>query len=151
MLKEKSKLEILPEAKNSFPSWFEKGRESGHHWKMKKSLLALAALCAFAGLGHVQAAPPGPPYHLTTVSWVIATRNNIDQDDRYVTLIGHVTGREGDETYFFTDGTGTVRLDSENFVLPIGAKIVVGGRIDQAYLGFGHLEVDVRHWHYAKR
>lgn len=120
---------------------------------MKKNLLgvvgasvlfALSATIAFA------APPPAPPYHLTTVSWVIATRNNLDKDDHYVTLIGHVTGREGDETYFFTDGTGTIRLDSEKFELPIGQKIVIGGRIDQAYLGFGHLEVDVRSWHYPK-
>ena len=119
---------------------------------MKKTLLAFLAVSALLGVSTTfsPAAPP-PPYHLTTVSWVIATRNNMDKDDRYVTLIGHVTGREGDETYFFTDGTGTVRLDSENFKLPIGPKIVVGGRIDQAYLGIGHLEVDVRHWHLARK
>ena len=121
---------------------------------MKKilwSLLAISALlCASTTFSN--AAPPPPPvYHLTTVRWVISTRNDLDKDDRYVTLIGHVTGREGDETYFFTDGTGTVRLDSEKFELPIGPKIVVGGRIDQAYLGFGHLEVDVRRWHLARK
>ncbi len=91
------------------------------------------------------------PYHLTTVSWVIATRDDIAKDDRYVTLIGHVTRRLGDETFLFTDGTGTVRLDSEDFELPIGPKISIGGRIDQAYLGFGHLEVDVRSWHFVRR
>ena len=116
---------------------------------MKKSLSVLCAAAAlvltFAGSVHAV------PYHLTTVSWVVATRDNIGKDDRYVTLIGRVTGRTGSEDYFFTDGTGTVRLDSENFQLPVGAKIVVGGRVDQAYLGFGHLEVDVRNWHYAKR
>ena len=89
-------------------------------------------------------------YHLTTVSWVISVRNDINADDRYVTLIGHVTGRINDDGYYFTDGTGTIRLDSADFKLPIGEKIVVGGRIDQAYLGIGHLEVDVRHWEYAK-
>jgi uncharacterized protein YdeI (BOF family) len=83
------------------------------------------------------------------VSWVIATRNNLDKDDHFVTLIGHVTGRDGDD-YLFTDGTGMVRLDPGDFVLPIGARIVIGGRIDQAYLGIGHLEVDVRRWHYAR-
>jgi hypothetical protein len=86
---------------------------------------------------------------LTPVSWIVATRNNIDVDDRYVTIIGHVTRRIGSEEYWFTDGTGSVRLDSENFDLPIGRRIVIGGRIDQAYLGFGHIEVDVRKWHYA--
>ncbi|MCE0483416.1 MAG: NirD/YgiW/YdeI family stress tolerance protein [Methylacidiphilales bacterium] len=111
----------------------------------------LVPFCLFALLVFIPtAAQAEPPFHLTTVSWVVATRNNLDVDDRYVTLIGHVTRRIGDETYWFTDGTGSVRLDSENFDLPIGPKIVIGGRIDQAYLGFGHLEVDVRHWHYAK-
>ncbi|MCE0522372.1 MAG: hypothetical protein LV480_05620 [Methylacidiphilales bacterium] len=118
---------------------------------MKKLLFAPFVVSAWLGASTIisSAAPP-PPYHLTTVSWVIATRNNLNMDDHYVTLIGHVTGRQGDDTYFFTDGTGTVRLDSGKFELPVGPKIVVGGRIDQAYLGFGHLEVDVRQWNYAK-
>jgi uncharacterized protein YdeI (BOF family) len=118
---------------------------------MKKNLLALMVFSAAMGgsinLSH--AAPPVHPYHLTTVSWVNATRDDIDKDDRYVTLIGHVTGKDGDD-YWFTDGTGSVRLDSEDFKLPMDSKIVIGGRIDQAYLGFGHLEVDVRQWHFAK-
>jgi uncharacterized protein YdeI (BOF family) len=116
---------------------------------MKKTLRAFLAVTAFLGISPILLRA-APPYHLTTVSWVIATRNDLDKDDRYVTLIGQVTGREGDETFFFTDGTGSVRLDSEKFELPIGPRIVVGGRIDQAYLGIGHLEVDVRQWHFAR-
>src|SRR5882762_8939544 len=115
---------------------------------MKK--LLSAGLAAFAFLvtpsTATQAAPPpaqAKAYHLTTVSWILSVKDDINEDDKYVTLIGRVTGREGDETYFFSDGTGTIRLDSEKFELPVGAKIVIGGRIDQAYLGFGHLEVDV--------
>jgi uncharacterized protein YdeI (BOF family) len=119
---------------------------------MKKSILSFAfasvLLLVPAALTH---AGGPPPFHLTTVSWVIATRDNLDDDDRYVTLIGRVTGRDGDEDYFFTDGTGRVRLDSSAFELPIGPRIVIGGRVDQAYLGIGHLEVDVRTWRFAKR
>jgi uncharacterized protein YdeI (BOF family) len=120
---------------------------------MKKICLGLLVVPLMLGTSTIlwAAQPPLAPYHLTTVSWIIETRNNIDKDDRYVTLVGHVTGKTGDETYFFTDGTGTIRLDSEDFKLPIGPKIVLGGRIDQAYLGFGHLEVDVRRWHYVKK
>jgi uncharacterized protein YdeI (BOF family) len=118
---------------------------------MKKTSWALLAITAFLGSFTFSQAAPPPDYHLTTVSWVVSTQNDIAKDDHYVTLIGRITGREGDETFLFTDGTGTVRLDSANFELPIGPKIVIGGRIDQAYLGIGHLEVDVRNWHYAKR
>ena len=119
---------------------------------MKKTFLALLSVSALLGVSTTfsPAAPPPPLYHLTTVSWVIATRDNLDKDDRYVTLIGHVIGRDGDD-YLFTDGTGTVRLDSGDFKLPIGPRIVVGGRIDQAWLGIGHLEVDVRRWHFARQ
>jgi uncharacterized protein YdeI (BOF family) len=115
---------------------------------MKKTLWVLMAISALVGASTLPSFA-APAYHLTTASWVIATRNNMDKDDRYVTLIGHVTGRDGDD-YWFTDGTGSVRLDSSDFELPIGPKVVIGGRIDQAYLGFGHLEVDVRNWHLAR-
>src|SRR5579871_3741547 len=111
---------------------------------MKHFFLGLIALVALGPLAAV-----ARPYHLTTVRWIVATRNNLDVDDRYVTIVGHVTRRMGSEEYWFTDGTGSVRLDSENFDLPVGPRLMIGGRIDQAYLGFGHIEVDVRKWRYA--
>lgn len=116
---------------------------------MKKTICAFLAVSALLGVS-TTLSKAEPPYHLTTVSWVVATRNNMDKDDHYVTLIGQATGRDDGGDYFFTDGTGTVRLDAGDFRLPIGPRIVIGGRIDQAYLGIGHLEVDVRRWHYAR-
>jgi uncharacterized protein YdeI (BOF family) len=115
--------------------------------KIRFALVAISAFAGFSLLSH--AAPPKDQYHLTTVGWVVNTRDNLDVDDRYVTLIGEVTRKIDEGEYWFTDGTGSVRLDSEDFDLPIGRKIILGGRIDQAYLGFGHLEVDVRRWHLA--
>jgi uncharacterized protein YdeI (BOF family) len=114
---------------------------------MKKICIILFATFALPGI--FASTAQAKPYHHTTVNWVVANRDNLGVDDNYVTLVGHVTRRMGDEEYWFTDGTGSVRLDSENFDLPLDTRIVVGGRIDEAYLGFGHLEVDVRHWHYA--
>jgi hypothetical protein len=111
---------------------------------MKNIVFALLAFTVLAPL-----AASAKPYHLTSVRWIVDTRNNIDVDDRYVTIVGHVTRRLSDEEYWFTDNTGQIRLDSENFDLPIGPRVMIGGRIDQAYLGFGHIEVDVRKWHYA--
>ena len=110
---------------------------------MKTIIVALFSLSLLAPL-----TATARPYHLTSVRWIVNTRNNMDVDDRYVTLVGHVTRRMGDQEYWFADNTGQIRLDSENFDLPIGRTIVLGGRIDQAYLGIGHLEVDVRTWHY---
>jgi uncharacterized protein YdeI (BOF family) len=115
---------------------------------MKHTLSALLAMTTFLG-AFTSLSQAAPPYHLTTVSWVVATKDNLDKDDHYVTLIGHVTGRDDGGDYFFTDGTGTVRLDGGDFRLPMGPRVVIGGRIDQAYLGIGHLEVDVRNWHFA--
>lgn len=111
---------------------------------MKNIVFALAALTLAAPIGAA-----AKPYHLTPVRWIVETRNKISEDDKYVTLVGHVTRRISDEEYWFTDGTGSIRLDSENFDLPLHQRIVIGGRIDQAYWGIGHIEVDVRRWHYA--
>jgi uncharacterized protein (TIGR00156 family) len=124
---------------------------------MKPFGLVLAALGVLLTLP-LDAAPPTPPppandkdvYHLTTVSWVVSTKDDMKVDDRYITLIGRVTKKIDNGSYWFTDGTGTVRLDSDK-ELPIDSKIVVGGRIDQAYWGFGHLEVDVKQWRYAHK
>ena len=113
---------------------------------MKKTFAPLLAAFVLLGLLPTlsHAAPDYHIYRLTTVSWIIATRNDISKDDDYVTLIGYVTKKIGDETYLFTDGTGKIQLDSADIQLPVGVPIVIGGRIDQAFLGFGDLEVDVR-------
>ena len=110
---------------------------------MKNIVFALLSLVLLAPV-----VASARPCHLTSVRWIVDNRNNINVDDRFVTLVGHVTRRIDDEEYWFADGTGQIRLDSENFDLPLGRTIVLGGRIDQAYLGIGHLEVDVRNWHY---
>jgi len=121
---------------------------------MKKTLLCSLAVFAMLALpkNMVRASedPDSNKYHITTIHWIDATKDNIDDDDRYVVIIGKVTGRVGDESYTFNDGTGTIVLDSADFKLPIGKSIVVRGRIDQDYFGnpvTGEgLEVDVRSW-----
>lgn len=88
---------------------------------------------------------PDNKYHLTSVRWIQSTNEDMDADDRYVVLCGTATKKEGDETYWFNDSTGTIKLDSEKN-LPLGKPIVIRGRIDQDWLGWGTLEVDVRTW-----
>ncbi len=118
---------------------------------MKKIVLTLLAVSALlTAAPSLSCAADNPPYHLTTVSWIVATKDNSDVDDRYVTLIGRITGVAKNGDFIFTDGTGTILLDGDGAALPIGPKVVIGGRIDQAYFGLGHLEVDVKQWHPAK-
>ena len=46
---------------------------------------------------------------------------------------------------------GSVRLDTGDKDLPVGQMLIVSGNIDQAKLGFGVLEVEVKHWDYADK
>ena len=114
---------------------------------MKNIVAALFAICGLF-IVSTTTAQAVPFYHLITVSAVLASRNNLSADDKYVTLIGQVTGKDGDD-YWFSDGTGLIRLDAGDSRLPVGSKVVIGGRIDQAFLGIGHLEIDVIHWTFA--
>jgi uncharacterized protein YdeI (BOF family) len=112
-------------------------------------LVLLLAVLAPVQSASAQDYGPGFRRRVVTVAWIIRNRDNIDADDRFVTLIGTVLRPVGDESYFFTDGTGTIRLDSERYELPMGPRVIIGGRVDEAFLGIGHLEVDVRRWRYA--
>ena len=71
------------------------------------AVLAAIALSGMMNFSVMAEPPPSlqPLYHLTTVRWVVNTKDNMDVDDRYVTLVGRVTHRISDEEYWFTDGT----------------------------------------------
>ncbi|HEY0257649.1 MAG TPA: NirD/YgiW/YdeI family stress tolerance protein [Candidatus Methylacidiphilales bacterium] len=115
---------------------------------MKNTLLCVLAIFAFLALPKMVQASEDPDsnrYHVTSIRWIKSVNEKLDDDDRYVVLCGKVTKKEGDETYWFTDGTGTIKLDSEP-KLPLDKPIVIRGRIDQDWLGWGTLEVDVRTW-----
>jgi uncharacterized protein YdeI (BOF family) len=113
---------------------------------MKKLLFVGIATLSLAGFATLKADqnPNNTKDHVTTVAWIQAKdkADDIGTDDRYVVLVGKVTKQVKDETYIFTDGTGTIQLDSET-KLPVGKKIAIRGNIDQAFLGIGKLEVDV--------
>ncbi len=119
---------------------------------MKNTLLSVLAIFTLMVLPSkmIMASedPDSNRYHITSVRWIVSTQDNLDDDDRYVVLCGKVTKTEGDETYWFNDGTGTIKLDSESHLgkLPVGKPIVIRGRIDQDFSGIGTLEVDVRSW-----
>jgi len=108
------------------------------------SLVGVAALKADENPNHTKD-------HVSSIAWIVARDkdDDIGVDDRYIVLVGKVTKQVKDETYIFTDGTGTIQLDSEA-KLPVGKTIAVRGNIDQAFLGIGKLEVDVTSWRFVK-
>jgi uncharacterized protein YdeI (BOF family) len=119
---------------------------------MKKLFLCLTAL-SLIGTAVIKADenPNNTKDHVTSIAW-IQERDKADDigvDDRYAVIIGKVTEKYKDETYFFDDGTGSIQLDSEA-KLPVGKTIVVRGYIDQAFLGIGKLELDVKSWRFVK-
>ena len=120
---------------------------------MKKPfIIGLTALSLFGAAAlKADENPNTAKDHVTSIAWIVARDkdDDIGVDDRYAVLVGKVTEKYKDETYFFNDGTGTIQLDSEA-KLPVGTTIVVRGHIDQAFLGIGKLELDVDSWRHVK-
>ena len=114
---------------------------------MKKLLLITSILLSFGGVAVLNAndSPDANTYHLTTVAWVQGIQNGLDNDNKYVVLEGKVTKQLDDDSYQFSDGTGTIELDSD-IKLPVGTKIIVRGEVDQAFLHIGPLEINVQSW-----
>jgi uncharacterized protein YdeI (BOF family) len=122
---------------------------------MKKLVLAgLVALSLVGTNSVVQAHDENPNNvkdHVSSIRWIQERDkdDDIGVDQRYVVLVGKVTKVIKDNVYLFSDGTGTIQLDSD-VKLPVGESIVVRGEIDQAFLGIGDLEVDVQSFRHNK-
>ena len=120
---------------------------------MKKSLVLMLTVLSLSGAPALMADenPNITKDHVSSIAWITAKDkdDDIGVDDRYIVLVGKVTEKYKEETYTFTDGTGTIQLDSD-IELPIGKTIVVRGNIDQAFLGIGKLEVEVTSFRHVK-
>jgi uncharacterized protein YdeI (BOF family) len=115
------------------------------HPNMKKVTILISVLMLGAAFIRANA----DPAQITPVRWVIATQHNGDVNDKYVTLQGKVITPDQGSDWWFSDSTGSVRLDTGDHELPVGPMLIVSGHIDQAKLGIGYLEVEVKHWSYA--
>jgi hypothetical protein len=113
---------------------------------MNKFVLTFLAFTSLLGasMAAAQADTNSSP-QLTTVSWVVQTRNAFGINGRFVELIGHATVKIGTK-YWFTDGTGTMRLNAGKIGLPMGPSLVIDGRIDHGFLGMGPVEVVLKTW-----
>lgn len=115
---------------------------------MKKAYLLLVSFALTVIVSH---ASDSEPPHITPVKWILDTQHNGDVDDKYVTLVGRVIKPDQGSDWWFSDTTGSVRLDTGDKELPVGPMLKVSGHIDQAKLGMGYLEVEVKRWDYVDR
>jgi len=83
-------------------------------------------------------------YQLKSVSQILSGQVGEKSDQSYVVLIGRVIRPVGDDDYIFSDGTGMIRLHSEDSRLMPGHPIMVGGRIDES--SGGQVTVKVLRW-----
>ena len=113
---------------------------------LKKSSVVVLALAL--GATACFAYPP-PPAQVTSVSWLLSTQHDDQVDGKRVALIGRVTRPDNGSDWWFTDGTGSVRLETGDRELPVGPLLKITGHIDQATWGLGVLEVKVGRWAYA--
>ncbi len=102
-----------------------------------------------SSLNHPVSAEPARS-EITPVSWILQQGRNIDVDDKRVTLVGKLIKKDDGSDWWFSDTTGSIRLDTGDKELPVGPLLRVTGRIDQARFGVGHLEVEVSHWEVAR-
>ncbi len=103
---------------------------------MKK--LSLFTLMLILTAAASQAEDSEPP-HITPINWIIATQHNGDVDDKYVTIVGRVIKPDQGSDWWFSDATGSVRLDAGDLDLPVGSLLKVSGHIDHAKFGIGYL------------
>ena len=124
--------------------WLSKSLMNKYSVHLLGLVAAASLFTAFSAVAHDEN-PDGNKWKQTTIRWVVQNENNLDKDYKFVALVGTISKKLDSDTYLFSDGTGTIELDSD-IVLPVGKPIVVRGEIDQAYLHIGPLEINVDSW-----
>ncbi|MES2309508.1 MAG: NirD/YgiW/YdeI family stress tolerance protein [Verrucomicrobiota bacterium] len=94
-----------------------------------------------------EGAPCGNQWKIASVKWVLS-HDSLKVDGKKVVLVGKITKKQDEDTYFLNDGTGTIELDSD-INLPVGQEVVVHGRIDYAFFGERRTQFNVHAWRLA--
>ena len=99
--------------------------------------------------------PDSNKWKIASVQWIKehSESDRKDIDNKYLVLIGKVTDRIDEDTYQLSDGTGTILLDvdEDEIELPVGKRVVVRGKVDEAYWDIGELELNVKTWRLERK
>jgi uncharacterized protein YdeI (BOF family) len=122
---------------------------------MKKFILACSALCVMLGIASPSLADKNDPdsnkWKIASVRWIRdhAESDHKDIDDKYLVVIGRITDKIDEDTYRLDDGTGAILIEvdeDEIADLPVGQRVVIRGKVDEAYWDIGELELNVESW-----
>lgn len=116
--------------------------------KHVKSLFMLMALGLLSVTVHAQYTGPGAKIELSTVEEIIENASKLDKSDKQVKLNGFVIEQINNDTFWFQDKTGKVRVEIDKKQIPTipfneKTKVLIIGEVDYDLLEGCEIEVDV--------
>ena len=114
--------------------------------QLKNLVLTMAACFAFTHM-YAQYTGPGSTVKLYTVKEVIDSSSKLDKSDVQVKLKGFVIEQINNDTFWFKDATGRIRIEIEKKQMPHipfneKSKVVIVGEVDYDLLEGSEVEVD---------
>lgn len=111
-------------------------------------ILILVMVCGlvFSNV-HAQYAGPGAEVKTSNVKEVIDNASKLDRSDKQVKLIGFVIEQINDDTFWFKDNTGKIKVEIEKKQLPstpfnAETEVIIIGEVDYDLLGGCEIEVN---------
>lgn len=113
---------------------------------MKQTFIILAALFALYACNDEfisQTETSG----IITVKYVTDNAKILDKGDNFVQLKGCVYEYIGDETYWFKDSTGSIKVDIDNDEMPTGilsdsVEVIIKGEVDASIIKSPEIDVE---------
>lgn len=114
--------------------------------QVKYFLLTAAACFIFSSI-QAQYTGPGAKVDFSTVKEVIDNASKLDKSDKQVKLNGFVTEQINNDTFWFKDSTGKIRVEIEKKQIPAipfneKTELIIIGEVDYDLLEGCEIEVD---------
>lgn len=113
---------------------------------LKCYFLTIAACLIFSGI-QAQYTGPGAAVGLTTIKEVTDNASKLDRSDKQVKLKGFVIEQINNDTFWFKDTTGKIRVEIEKKQMPSipfdeNTEVIIIGEVDYDLLEGCEIEVD---------
>lgn len=115
--------------------------------KQLKYFLIVLTFIMLVSNAQAQYTGPGATNEVTTVKEVIDNASKLDKSDRQIKVKGFVTEQINNDTFWFKDSTGKIRVEIEKKQMPKTpfndkTEVILIGEIDYDLLEGSEIEVD---------